>query len=818
MFKSDLEFLTALGEARSPAAIREVLRLIGDSPAVTLDQRFGPLGLEWHPFGDDPSNISTVGLGTKPGRSLTERLTNAIDAILEDRASPNLPMPRSPRLAARQWFGRPVSGPDDGLFNWQYGEDGMDRRVAVVMTSSGIESAPTIDVIDQGIGLTPQECPTTILSLHQGNKIKKWYLIGAFGQGGASTLAFCEYAVIVSRSHRNPSTVAFTVIKVLKLGEEYKEDTFAYLCRRNERGEVVTPSCETSAAPLRLYSGPDNPALPTLAHGTLVRHVGYRLTNLAGKLGPSPGNLYHYLHASLFDPLFPFRLIDLRDEDAGRDELVRGSRNRLMRLVRDSEKGGDTEGSGSELKHHRPMEFITPHGGQESSIGIEYWVVFNYRKGRGEKRDDLILRPNSSEIYVQTGHPVLGTLNGQNQGELTAQLLREAGLSMVSRHIVIHIDTSESNSKVRRELFSTSREGFKDGPILEDLKRVLKQMLEEDATLQALEKELTEKLARREAASASEEVRKQVTRLLLDAGLQIKDPGEADEPGEGNEKRKIRKPRTGKPLKFDPLPTLPFPEVTRFEIMVPTEKLDIAINDLEVVLVETDADAEFDRRSLLAIRTEPNLLEVIAKGPLRGGRARWRLRPREGVAAGTTGLVIVTLTMPDGRQLRDEVPFEVQPAVEEKAKKVKGTVPPFDIIPIDPEGSPAEWGNTWPDLDEEEDFEKLSEVAYRPIRMGGGINVYYSTIFGPFREEIERLKNTSPALMDLFRSNYETWIAYHAILQDRGRGVSLEGVNDEAVEELLERDRTRVARMQARQALRMADLMRQVSRAAVPEE
>jgi hypothetical protein len=58
------------------------------------------------------------------------------------------------------------------------------------------------------------------------------------------------------------------------------------------------------------------------------------------------------------------------------------------------------------------------------------------------------------------------------------------------------------------------------------------------------------------------------------------------------------------------------------------------------------------------------------------------LRPGDGVKAGVSGKVIVTLTRPDGKQLTDATDFEVLPVPEEKSKKAKGQVPPFEIIPI----------------------------------------------------------------------------------------------------------------------------------------
>jgi len=518
----------------------------------------------------------------------------------------------------------------------------------------------------------------------------------------------------------------------------------------------------------------------------------------------------------MFDPILPFRLVDLRPQNPenNRAELVTGSRNRLMKLVKSGkDDSSDPLQTGSTMKHYRAMEFVVPPGGSKPCIGIEYWVVFNFRKpASGTKKDQLVLRPHSNELYVQTGHPIIGTLNGQNQGELTSQLLRDLGLGMVARHIVIHIDATNADRKVRRELFATTREGFKDGTVLNEITQVLRKMLEEDANLFAIEKELTEKLAQREAQSTSEEVRKQVTRLLLEAGLEVNQEGSSVAPG-GTETRPAPKPGTRKrPTRPDPLPTLPFPEVTKFKIVVPTGKMLIAQNDIDFVLVETDADAEFDRRGLVAIRCEPGFLELASKSPLRGGRIRWRLRPRATAKQGDVGKVIVSITKLDGTQMTDSFDFEVLPLAEEKVKTAKGLVPPFEIIPIDPTEDAEIWASVWPDLAEADEDEQAT-VAYKPLRIGGGINVYYSKVFTPYKQMRGGLLTNLPGLADFFKTNYEIWIGYHAILQENSRNTPGAEIEVEVLDKLLEMDRVRVAQMQVRQALNSAELMEKVLQA-----
>src|SRR5206468_452527 len=134
-----------------------------------------------------------------------------------------------------------------------------------------------------------KDFPSTILSLQSENKIKKWYLIGAFGQGGASTLAFCDYAIIFSRSKESPNKIAFTMIRVLKLDASYKDDCFSYLGYADDADNFNI--FETvHVGPLDIYPEARASKIPAMKQGTLVRHVNYRLTNLDKTLSSSPGN------------------------------------------------------------------------------------------------------------------------------------------------------------------------------------------------------------------------------------------------------------------------------------------------------------------------------------------------------------------------------------------------------------------------------------------------------------------------------------------------------------------------------------------------
>lgn len=799
------KLLLSLLSATRPEDVAALLVTIGDRSELDLDEPIGASGLVWHAVGDYQGNLSAINLATKPGRSLTERVTNAIDALFELRAHQSTSeLPRSPRIAAERWFGRPVSGAETGLFRWDYSAQQADRQIFVAMLESGREEAPTVDVLDLGIGINAPDFQSTILSLRGGNKIKKFYVVGAFGQGGSSTLAFSDYVLYISRHFDNPRMVSFTIVKVLRLGDTYKEDCFVYLALPGENGQVTVPTVDMGNRPITLYPSLA-PRGPEWLHGTLVRHFAFKLPSLAANLQAVPGNLYHFLHVSLFDPLLPFRLFDLRRNGKERDELISGSRNRLMKYTLRGEPADADDLESRELKHFRPMEYVTPYGEQDPTIGIEYWVVLNWRKAKGAAR---ILRPSSSELFVQRNHPIVGSLFGQNQGELTSAILRKLNLGMVAKHIVVHVDASRTPNHVRRELFSSTREGFKDGTVLGAIERVLTKMFSEDDQLTKIERELAERIVERENARTEDEVKREISKLLVGTGMSMRELGPSAAPGAGGVEV-VQKRKGALFRQKDPLPTLPFPEVTTWKMVVPTDKMDIHLGDYETVLVETDADAEYDRKGLVSIRTEPPFLEIGTKAPLSGGRVRWRLRTVDTSVAGQTGVIIATLTRPDGRQLQSSLPFEILAQLPEPARRSLGQVPPFEVLPINPTADEDQeiWAQLWPQLADETDMAKLSAVAYRTQAIGEKRIVYFNVAFGPFRQMEDGYLTKSPVFAEMFRVQYKIWVGYHALLQEADSADErAEAGDSDLVERTLSEETVRVATMQAKQAAQFVEL------------
>lgn len=182
----------------------------------------------WAPIGGKENNRGPIEISADPGRSLVERLTNGIDAILEAEYEQHHGTPdcRSPRQAAMAWLGIP----DHGLYEMTPAErQRVARRVTIRLSAGDGREARLVDIRDFGVGLTPEEMPQTILSLNESNKIRKHYLVGTYGQGGSSTFAISGYTFIASRK-AGERRVGFTVVKFLDLPpEDYKTGHYVYL-------------------------------------------------------------------------------------------------------------------------------------------------------------------------------------------------------------------------------------------------------------------------------------------------------------------------------------------------------------------------------------------------------------------------------------------------------------------------------------------------------------------------------------------------------------------------------------------------------------
>ena len=225
-------------------------------------------------------------------------------------------------------------------------------------------------------------------------------------------------------------------------------------------------------------------------------------------------------------------------------------------------------------------------------------------------------------------------------------------------------------------------------------------------------------------------------------------------------------------------------------------------------MVETDADSRY--KDDIKMKIEPESLESSSYFPLHGGRVKWRLKTSETAKVGDKGKISVSLTKPNGDQLRDEIEFEVLAAKEKPSKEEKGFIPDFDVLPTTP--GDDKWNKAWESIPEES--EERFSVAYVTRKIGNKTIVFYSTVYSPFKTMTDRLKIANSPLYKFFETNYKVWIGYHAILQFNSQQNDTPDSDEQEkkIEQEREKERALVAQMQVKQAFNSSELMFSLSK------
>jgi hypothetical protein len=721
--------------------------------------------LEEKPLGYRLNNRGTVEVATDPGRSAIERITNAIDALLELEHSTHNGKPAcsSPRLAAQAWLGIDHSGLSATT---QKQRQLLARRTVVTLESGENKSSRILSVRDTGIGLFPERMSTTILSLNESNKWQKHYLAGTFGQGGSSTFAFSKISLIASRRYRS-NTIGFTVVWYKDLpADQYKSGHYVYLTDAK------------SDVPFSIDFKEGDPLAP---HGTLVRHFGYDLTNYPSPFGER--SLYGAMNRLLFDPVAP---IWFENKVDGWNRGIYGSRTRLNSGSDESE--GDNK---LQLEHRMPMTSVSL--GELGQVGFEYWLL------------PIPERKNSipTAAYVDHHKPIVLSVNGQNQSELSALLIRkEAELPYLRNRLICHIDCDGLSSLAKRALFSSTREQAKEGEILERIRQELIDLLRSDDDLKRLNREAKEKTLADTDEETKKRVRKEVARMLT---LMGKSQAETlSTSSEGSEQ--VPRGKGGGYRKLEPLETREPPTFIR--ILHDEEKaIRFYPGQRKWLRIETDASSDYfnpnDPKNSKINFIVSQQLKIVGTTALRGGRLRAAFECQKDIAIGTGGNIRVELYRLGQGLLSDEAKITVVEPPKRQQKKKTNSFPDFELIKV---AGPDD--QNWPNISEEST--EVAKYASRATLSEGTLYIYYSAAFPKFEEESRRWAGLDIHKAASFERRYEVWLAVHALLlQEQDESNDEKHDNEEVAEEFRRQERCRaavLAAMVANQEVKAGDL------------
>lgn len=710
---------------------------------------------KWVPVGRE-NNRGTIEASSDPGRSLIERLTNGIDAVLESEHERHKGIPEcsSPREAAHAWLGVPI----EGLSKLTTHErQQLANRVSIhLQEGDGDWNRRLVTVEDHGTGILPEQIPKTILSLSESNKIKKRYVVGAYGQGGSSTFACSNFTIIASR-YVGSELVGFTIVKYYEPppDDESKVGNYVYL---TSEGSVLMATIPVSIFPV----------------GTRVWHFGYDLTKYNASLGPT--SIYGLLNSVLFDPVIP---VWLSNDIHKYRRVIKGSRNALNGAV----DAGDENKNGPTISHSLPMFYVDI--GDFGSIGVEYWVL---------EPSDTNKQPIRS--FVDPGKPIVLTLHGQSHAEMSQVLVRKgADLPYLRQRIICHVDCNRLAPVAKRLLFVSNREEARRGHVYNRIEEEVVKAFKSDDDLTRLNDEARERGLQQQDQEAQKQMQSEVARLLRLHGMNVEMVGGT----QGNATGDSRPARThGARPKPAPIATKEPPSYIRI-IWEESEPIPFYPEQSRYLRIETDADSRYhnpsdQHASRLNFILDGKGLAIAGTTPLKGGRMRVIVRCDTKAELNATGIIRVEMARAGMPTLSDERTFRiVTPPPAQQAKKAV-SVPRIDPRPIDPHH--AQWAILdWPTDD-------MTHAASSSEMEDGTLVVWYSTVYPSYAKEIASLEQRDPVLAKSFNTRYAIWLAVHSLLlqeseTDTASIISGHPLPEGTAEDFERIERCRIARMAA---------------------
>ncbi len=687
------------------------------------DAKQSGVTIAWKPVGGNDNNLAIINLGSDPAAGVVERITNAIDSVLDWEWTLRKQPPHitSPRAAVEAWFDI-----KDGKLSHLSGSEvrkleDISKRVEVSLRDSDRADKPTVDIRDFGIGILPEDFSETILSLNKNRKLKKLFLAGAFGQGGSTALAYSPYTVIFSRRQTDNAKAqpfGFTIVR-FNGGDPNvdKHGVYEYAVNRATGHPFVAD-----------VSVDDFPA------GTLVRQFTMDVGKYSAVMTAPTGSLWFLAHNYLFDPVLPFRIQDLRTGKNETSRTVTGN-NRLL------SNGTHTEYQRDATRHFR-----------DGAITLKWWVL----SPEGEKARDR------AKQYVMASKPIIITYNGQKQGDFPNTVIKdELKLPYLDRYLIVHLDCDKLDAESRRQLFPTTRESIRDTPIGDDLRRLVVETLSEDEDLKRLDQERKRRYISQDDTSTVESIRKRLAKRVS-----VFTKGSGTMPA-------VRPATPHDPTPASPREPIPVQDPPTFLKIVSESPRPIYSARSFSIKFQTDAHPEYFYKpdNFLAVITPPSIANFTGTANVQDGYGIAYFKALPDIPVDATAKITLELRPPRSTALSDTVDVIVI-AQPEAGGMGSGEAPSPNINPHWVHENEQFWiDNDW----------NSSHVA-KVTREDEAIDIYVSAANDNLSKLLARAQRNSVEAVETIRNFYLEHISFYALLHDIDRlskKIPVESVEDQ---------------------------------------
>lgn len=451
----------------------------------------------WRYLGDTENNFGSIGnQQSEAVAALIEKLINGVDArllnaCLERGIDPTSPeAPQSIRRAVADFFeDHPGPLPADfgSIAIWP---DAMATREAdqLTLTATGFgpkagSGLPCLSIADSGEGQTPDDFPSTFLSLQKSNKLRVQFVQGKFNMGATGALQFCspQHRLQLIISRRNPRLLAtpserdlewgFTVVRREPPSHGTRSSVFTYLApfeiKQGRDGGVLSFAAE--GMPIFPRANKDGRAAyaRSCPHGSLVKLFEYHLDGTKSNIVRSGGGLLQRVDFGMPELALPIRLYECRDAYKGHSgSFATNVLGVVARLDRDR------------------------HDNLEEGFPIGHVLRL---EGREVRVRAYALKASARE-YRSGSSAIVFTINGQTHATKSLEFFRRkaVGMSQLADSLIVVVDCTEIEGQLREDLFMNSRDRLREVALGSRLEDGIQRFLHDDPVLRLLKNQRRE--------------------------------------------------------------------------------------------------------------------------------------------------------------------------------------------------------------------------------------------------------------------------------------------------------------------------------------
>lgn len=465
-----------MDDGKSQALCLSLLKADSEEDVVSILKKAGLWdNLDaWRPYGGKVRNWQTIGgQQSDPDKALVEKLTNSIDTkiIAAARISNRMSGPSAPKT---------LFDARDIFFGEQW-KDVDTLSKAITVAATGLRTAPSITIVDDGEGVTPSQMPLTILSLHEGNKDEIPFVQGKFNMGGSGVLESCgrQFNVELVLSRKNPKLLdanapsherrwSFTIIR--------REDPSEFRSKRSSTYTYLAPvDIKEGVGSLLTFEAPTLPIFPEKNQayarmaewGTLFKLYEYgtrATTNMMLQDG-----LMMKLRLLLPRPALPIRFHECRDYSG---DPKRSFDTPMVGLLQTLDQD----------RNNTKRQNVEWFDKFDLNVEGETFTVriYLFRKpGKDEKNPAENYRKDEGVVY---------TYNGQAQNVLTKDFFRRKRVKQdyLWNSLLVFVDCSAIGERAHEKMFMPNRENSRNSTLKRQVERALEEKLHNHSELKQI--------------------------------------------------------------------------------------------------------------------------------------------------------------------------------------------------------------------------------------------------------------------------------------------------------------------------------------------